>query len=157
MSVRADIRAGAGSRAAAVLLAGFALTTAAPAVAQDDLPNACPVDGCEVRIASAAAHDGEVALTLEANFMPDLSKNHVHVWWGEQFSVEQVSNNAETVHGVEQGSWHPTDAYPDYVTQSAASTAVREGATTLCVSAADRNHDILDPARFHCVDVGDAL
>jgi hypothetical protein len=86
-----------------------------------------------------------------------MSRNHVHVWWGENFTVQQVSNNAEPVHKVKQGEWHPTDEYPTYVTQSAASTSVRGSAKTLCVSAADRNHDILDIAKLNCVDVSGQL
>ncbi len=100
---------------------------------------------------------GEIALVFEANFLPDLSRNHIHVWWGDKYGVAQVSNNAEPVHGVQQGDWHPTDSYPDYVTTGASSTAVRDGTTTLCVSAADRNHDILDVEVFHCVSVENLL
>lgn len=119
--------------------------------------NACPVDGCEVSIVSTAGEGREILLTLKANFVPDLSRNHVHVWWGEKYSVEQVSNNAEPVHAVKQGDWHPTDSYPTYVTTGASSTASRDGAITLCVSAADRNHDILDIQKLHCVSVEDVL
>lgn len=125
------------------------------ALAQD--ANACPVDGCMIRIVSVAPMGDELELTLEANFAPEFSKNHIHVWWGDKFDVKQVSQNAETEYGVTQGNWHPTDEYPVYVTQSAASTAERDGSSTLCVSAADRNHDILDPALFECQSVADHL
>src|SRR3546814_1231767 len=76
-------------------------------MAQENLPNACPVDGCEVTIAEVAKAGDELAVTLDANFMPDVSRNHFHVWWGENYTVEQVSNNAEPTYGVEQGDWHP--------------------------------------------------
>lgn len=126
------------------------------ALAQDK-SNACPVDGCIVQIVSAEPKGDELEVTFDANFTPDMSKNHIHIWWGEQFDVKQVSNNAETVHGVKQGSWHPTDDFPSYVTQSAASVAERDGAVTLCVSAADRNHDIIDVTLFECKSVADVL
>ncbi|HEX6118704.1 MAG TPA: hypothetical protein VFZ03_04575 [Dongiaceae bacterium] len=125
--------------------------------AEDPLPNACPVDGCEVRISSVQKEGDELRLTFDANFSPDFARNHIHVWWGDNFKVEQVSNNAEPVHHVTQGEWHPTGDYPSYVTQSAVSTKVRGKATTICVSAADRNHDILDVARFQCMDVSGYL
>lgn len=125
--------------------------------AQDAMPNACPVDGCEVRIVSVERDGDELRLTLEANYAPDMSRNHIHVWWGDNFKIEQVSNNAEPVHHVKQGEWHPTADYPAYITQSAASTTVRGSATTLCVSAADRNHDILDVSKLNCMDVSDHL
>lgn len=127
------------------------------AKAQDSLPNACPVDGCEVKIVGVSKAGGELQVTFESNFKPDMSKNHFHVWWGELYTVEQVSNNAEPTYGVKQGDWHPTDEFPAYVTQSAASVSVRNGTKTLCVSAADRNHDILDSKVYNCVDVGEHL
>lgn len=127
------------------------------AVLAQDAGNACPVDGCKVTIASTEKDGDEVKIVFDANYMPDLSKNHLHVWWGENFDVKQVSNNAETAYNVKQGDWHPTDLYPEYTTQSAASVTTRGEATTICVSAADRNHDILDPAVFDCVSVADLL
>lgn len=135
---------------------GVAIAAYGPAVSAQD-SNACPVDGCTIRIISAEKSGDELKLTFEANFTPDFSKNHIHIWWGEQFDVKQVSNNAETVHGMKQGSWHPTDEFPAYTTQSAASVAERNGATSLCVSAADRNHDILDPSLFECTSVAEHL
>jgi hypothetical protein len=124
---------------------------------QDTMPNACPVDGCTVKIVGVQKSGDELQLTLESNFTPDMSKNHVHVWWGENYKIEQVSNNAEPVHHVKQGEWHPTADYPAYTTQSAVSTTVRNGAKTICVSPADRNHDILDVKVSHCVDVSGQL
>ena len=140
--------------AALAIPAVFSLN--ATALAQD-AGNACPVDGCKVTIASTEKDGDEIKIVFNANFTPDLSKNHLHVWWGENFDVKQVSNNAETEYNVKQGDWHPTDLYPEYTTQSAASVATRGEATTICVSAADRNHDILDPAVFDCVSVADLL
>jgi hypothetical protein len=141
--------------------AGFGVLLVASASiaakAQESLPNACPVDGCTVQIQDVSKAGEELEVTLEANFTPDVSNNHFHVWWGELYTVQQVSNNAEPAYGVKQGDWHPSADYPTYKTQSAASVSVREGARTLCVSAADRNHDILDPNVYHCVDVGDHL
>jgi hypothetical protein len=127
------------------------------AEAADPLPNACPVDGCEVKIVGVEKEGNELRVTLEANYTPDMSRNHVHVWWGDNYKIEQVSNNAEPVHKVKQGEWHPTADYPTYITQSAASTSVRGSAKTLCVSAADRNHDILDVSKLNCVDVSSHL
>lgn len=125
--------------------------------AQESLPNACPVDGCEVKIVDVNNAGDELQITFESNFQPDMSKNHFHVWWGELYTVEQVSNNAEPTYDVKQGDWHPTDEFPTYTTQSAASVTLRNGTRTLCVSAGDRNHDILDPKVYDCVDVGDHL
>ena len=121
------------------------------------MPNACPVDGCEVKIVDFSRSGAELELTFDANFTPDNSKNHFHVWWGENFTVEQVGRNAEPLYGVKQGRWHRHDDYPTYVTQGAASMSVRGDAVTLCVSAADRNHNILDVKIYHCVNVKDKL
>ena len=125
--------------------------------AADDLPNSCPVDGCIVSIVDVKKEGSELKLTFKANYKPDMSRNHIHVWWGDNYTVQQVSNNAETVHKVKQGDWHPTADFPTYVTQSGASMTVRGTAKTLCVSAGDRNHDIIDVKLFQCTDVSPFL
>ncbi|WP_188908481.1 hypothetical protein [Aureimonas endophytica] len=135
----------------------MAFAASAGSVTAEPAVNACPVDGCQIHFVSVEKADGELRLTLEANFKPDMSKNHIHVWWGDNFDVKQVSNNAETLYGVKRGVWHPTDEYPVYVTQSGASMKERRNATTLCVSAGDRNHDIIDPALFECRSVADLV
>ena len=121
------------------------------------MPNACPVDGCEVTIEGVEKSGEELEITFKSNFAPDVSKNHFHVWWGENFTVEQVGRNAQTVHGVKQGRWHRHADYPTYTTQGSSSTGVRGEAVTICVSAADRNHNILDVKVYDCVDVRDKL
>lgn len=147
----------AGRMARRVLMAAAALTAIVPAAWAQEMTNACPVDGCQVRIVSVEKSGDELQLTFEANYLPDFSKNHFHVWWGENFTVEQVSNNAEPVHHVKQGEWHPTAEYPAYVTQSEVSVKNRGSATTLCVSAGDRNHDIIDVKQYDCRSVADLL
>ena len=122
-----------------------------------DMPNACPVDGSLVSIIEVAPKDGELSITFEANFTPDNARNHLHVWWGEQYTVEQVGRNAQSDFSVEQGKWHRHDDYPNYLTTGAASVTVRADATTLCVTAADRGHNVLDAALFNCIDVSEHL
>ena len=129
----------------------------APLAASADMPNTCPVDGCEVSIAALAKAGDELKLTLESNFTPDNSKNHFHMWWGEQYKPEQVGRNAKSEYNVEQGKWHRHDDYPTYTTTGSASVAMREGATTLCVTAADADHNVLDADKFHCMDVSEYL
>ena len=133
------------------------ITFGEAAIAADDPPNACPVDGCSVTIASVAKAGDELELTFTSNFTPDVSKNHFHVWWGKKFTIEQAGRGAKPVYGVTKGEWHRHDDFPEYVTQGAASTSVREGTSELCVSAADRDHNIIDIKAFHCVDVSDRL
>ena len=143
---------------------GFATLCAAGMVigaevspAVDALPNACPVDGCTVTIIGVERSGDELQLMLKANFSPDMSKNHIHVWWGDNFTVDQVSNDAETTHHVRQGKWHPMADYPSYVTKGAASMKVRDNSKTICVSPADRNHNIIDVKIFQCVDISNQL
>ena len=145
-------------RFCAVLLGMLGTVLGASTVhAADPMPNACPVDGCDVRIVDVKRSGDELELTFKSNFSPNVSKNHFHVWWGERYTVKQVGRNAETVHGVTQGRWHRHDDYPTYITKGAASTSVRNGAVTTCVSAADRNHNILDVQIYHCVDASSHL
>ncbi len=126
------------------------------ALAAEPMANACPVDGCEVKILEVKAAGGELALTFEANFKPDVSKNHLHVWWGEQYDIKQVGRNASAF-GVDKGKWHRHDDYPVYTTTGAASTSIRDGAVKICVTAADRNHNVLDVSLYHCVDASGHL
>ena len=152
-----EIKNGALRPMFAAVTAVLVVVGARDARSADAMPNACPVDGCEVKIVDVKKDGDELQITFEANFSPDLSKNHVHIWWGEQYTVKQVGRNAEPEFGVTQGKWHLTDNYPVYVTQGAASVGARGDAKTLCVSAADRDHNILDANAFHCVDVSQQL
>ena len=117
--------------------------------------NACPVDGCRVHIDNVVRDGDELKITWTANYKPDFSRNHIHVYW-DTFTADQVSDDAAD-RGVTQGSWHPTDEYPTYVTGSEASVARRGGSTTLCVTAGDRNHIVIDSKLFDCYDVKDLL
>lgn len=117
--------------------------------------NACPPEGCEITIEAVQTEGDELAVTFAANFEPDLSRNHIHIYW-DIYTAEQVSSDAEA-RGVEQGDWHPTDAYPNYVTESGASVANRGDSTTLCVTAADRDHAVLDSSIVDCFDVSDLV
>jgi hypothetical protein len=117
--------------------------------------NACPVEGCEIRIDEVARDGDEMKVTWTANFLPDFSRNHIHVYW-DTFTADQVSNDSDA-RGVAQGSWHPTDEYPAYTTQSEASVARRNGSTRICVTAGDRNHNVIDAKLFQCTDVKELL
>lgn len=145
-----------GRAALAVACVAGGLSVATTALGQDGM-NACPVDGCIVQIVSAERAGDEIKVVFDANFVPDLSKNHFHVWWGENYSVEQVSGNAESFYGVEQGIWHPIDDYPEYTTTGDIAVAARGEAVTLCATASGRNHDILDPTLVSCMSVADLV
>ena len=135
-------------------LAFFAALIPAQSQAQDG-NNACPVDGCIVKISSVKVTDGELDMVFEANFVPSMSKNHLHVWWGEQYDIKQVTANAESTYKMTQGVWHPTDEYPNYKTRGVISTAERGSAVTICVTASDRNHEVIDPEVMDCKNVAD--
>jgi hypothetical protein len=117
--------------------------------------NACPEDGCTIAITAAEASDGELSLTWDANFAPELARNHIHVYW-DNFEPAQVSGDAEA-RGVEQGDWVPTDVSPTFVTEGAVSLAERGDSTTVCVTAADGEHAVLDEALEQCFDISASL
>lgn len=129
-------------------------TTATPA-AGVPVANACPADGCAITIVDAARQDDEIAVTWEANFKADVAKNHIHVYW-DIYTADQVSSDAEA-RGVKQGEWVPTDVVPTYVTESAVSVDTRGGSTTICVTAGDRDHAVIDASLVDCRDVSDLL
>lgn len=152
--------------AAALLLAAMVLLlpacggdddeAAAPAeattVAQQ---NACPVDGCTIEITDVEQEGDELRVTWTANFEPDFSKNHIHIYW-DTYTADQVSNDAAD-RGETQGEWVPTGAYPEFVTEGVVSTESRGESTTLCVTAADRDHNVLDSSLTDCRDVSELL
>lgn len=130
-------------------------TTRAPSGNEAPVANACPASGCTITILDVVESGDELEVTWEANFLPDVSRNHIHIYW-DTFRAEEVSSDAEA-NGFEQGDWSPTDSYPTYITESGASVANRADSTTLCVTAADRDHAVLDPTVVHCLDVGSSL
>jgi hypothetical protein len=131
---------------------GTGETTTGP---EAPVANACPAEGCQIRIVDATRDGGEIAVTWEANFVPDVSKNHIHVYW-DIYTADQVSSDAEA-RGVTQGEWVPTDVVPTYVTESAVAVATRGDSTTLCVTAGERDHAVIDAALVDCRDVADLL
>ena len=119
--------------------------------------NACPVEGCKIEIASAAkGPNGELSLDFTANFAPDVSKNHIHVYW-DRYTAQQVSNDAEPKYKVKQGDWIPTDVTKGFITEGAVSVKGREQSHTVCVTAGDRDHNVLDPSVTNCRDVSSLL
>ena len=124
----------------------------------DELPNACPVDGCSISIASAEAADGEVAVVFDANFTPDFERNHIHIYW-DAYEAGSVSSDFQERGFEDQGKWHPTDEYPNYTTESDASVSseFRGDSTTLCVTAADTDHSVIDPTIEECLDVSEFI
>lgn len=131
--------------------------TAGADTADDAAGNACPPDGCTIAIAAVAADPdaGELVVTFDANFSPDIAGNHFHVYW-DNFEADQVSSDA-TDRGVTQGDWHPTDEYPDYTTSEAMSVSERGDSETICVTTGDRDHAVIDATAVVCEDVSAPL
>jgi len=149
---------GCGSDAVDTPAAGTEATTADQTTADqstEPTQNACPVDGCRVSIEAAEPTDDELLLTFEANYLPDFSKNHIHVYW-DIYTAAEVSSDA-VANGLEQGVWVPTDSYPTYTTAEVVSTAERGGSSTLCVTTSDGDHNVIDKDAVHCVDVSQHL
>lgn len=127
-------------------------TTSRPAAAP---ANACPPDGCRVRIVEATREGGELRLRFDANYTADESRNHFHVFW-DTYAANQVSDDAERRFGVKQGDWVPTADNP-YTTGEAVSVQVRGQSRRVCVTAGDRDHNVIEPGLVDCRDVSDLL
>ncbi|MFT7647612.1 MAG: hypothetical protein ACI8Y4_002362 [Candidatus Poriferisodalaceae bacterium] len=121
----------------------------------DAAQNACPADGCQINFGTIEKSGDELEITWDLNFDPDINSNHIHIYW-DNFSAAQVSNDA-TERNVIQGDWVPTDLSPVYVTDGPASTSVRGDSTTLCLVAADRDHNVIDEGVEICKDVSEFL
>jgi hypothetical protein len=116
------------------------------------------VEGCKILITSAEASGDEIKLVFDANFTPDFERNHIHVFWDSQ-DPGAVGSDFQDEGFSEQGRWHPTDEYPEYATQADASVAseFRAGSTTICVTAGDTDHAVIDPGLTACRDVADLV
>lgn len=121
----------------------------------DPVGNACPPEGCNIQIVAVEKSGTELVINWEANFLPDVSRNHIHVYW-DNFQAEQVSSDAEA-NGFDQGDWVPTSEYPSYTTEGAISLSSRGESTTICVTAANRDHAVLDAKAVHCMDVSNSI
>ena len=127
-------------------------TTSQPAASSQ---NACPVEGCEITITDVQPEGDELRLSWDANFGPDFSKNHVHVFW-DTYTADEVTNDA-AARGETQGEWVPTGDHPEFVTEGPVSTGARAESTTICVTAGDRDHNVIDSSIVDCRDVADLL
>lgn len=134
---------------------GTAGTTTTTTVVEGPVSNACPAEGCAVTIDDAVLEGTEIKVTWETNFVPDISKNHIHIYW-DIYTAEQVSSDAEA-NNLTQGEWVPTADVPSYVTESAVSVDKRGDSHTICVTAGDRDHAVIDPTAVDCIDVSDLL
>jgi hypothetical protein len=129
--------------------------TTAPEPTTGAASNACPVDGCNVSFQSIDDAGDEIKLTFTSNYAPEVSGNHYHVYW-DRFEAKQVSNDAETKHGVTQGEWEPTADNP-FTTTGAVAVAQRGESTMICVTPGDKDHNVIDPAVVECRDVANLL
>lgn len=121
----------------------------------DPVGNACPPEGCSIQITGVEKSGAELVISWSANFLPDVSRNHIHVYW-DNFKAEQVSSDAEA-NGFVQGDWVPTSAYPNFTTEGAMSLSSRGESTTICVTTGNRDHAVLDPKAVHCMDVSASI
>ena len=121
------------------------------------LDTTCPADGCQIRILQAEPSGSELALTLEANWILSTGARHAHYFWSPTYTAEQVGGDSAARFGVARGSWNLSDAYPVYVTAGAASLSERGADVDLCVTAADGNHNVIDPTLFDCISVADVV
>jgi hypothetical protein len=154
-----SIGACGGSDEVADVAAAPVASAAAPAEAgADELPNACPVEGCKISIVSAERNGDEIALVFETNYTPDFERNHMHVFWDSQEPGSVSSDFAAKGFAV-QGKWNPTDEYPGYSTQADASvlSEFRGDSTTICVTAGDTDHAVIDATLVDCRDVSELL
>jgi hypothetical protein len=108
-----------------------------------------------VRFVSATRSGDEIRLTFEANYTPDVSRNHFHVFW-DTYTSKQVSVDAARRFGLSVGNWLPTADNP-FVTTGPVSVRVRGQSRKVCVTAGDRDHNVIDPSLVDCRDVSGLL
>ena len=65
--------------------------------------------------------------------------------------------NDAAARGEVQGEWVPTDDDPVFVTGDVVSTTKRGSSTKVCVTAGDRDHNVIESSIVNCRDVADLL
>ncbi len=129
--------------------------TTAPEPTSVAASNACPAEGCKVSFQGIEDAGDELTLTFSSNFTPELSGNRFHVYW-DRFEARQVSSDAASKHGVAQGEWQPTADNP-FTTTGPAAVGRRGESTAICVTAGDKDNNVIDPAAAECRDVAGFL
>ena len=88
------------------------------------------------------ADGDELKITWEANFVPDASNNHIHVYW-DTYTADQVSNDA-AARGVDQGEWVPDRRLPRLRHRGGHVGGEARRLDDLCVTAGDSDHNVID-------------
>jgi len=121
-----------------------------PAVPEEPVAPTVPPAACDggscITIDDVTLDGGELLITWTADgFVPDTSATHAHFYWGI-YDAAQVGTNA-----ADRSPWELTDAQP-FVPGGELQLANRPaGADTVCVTAADGEHAVIEPANHHCV------
>lgn len=135
---------------------GQGADAAAPAGAEGELLlNLCPEEGCRVEVTAAERQGEELLLSLQANFAPDLARNHIHIYW-DNFSAEQVGSDSPARFGVRQGEWAEVER-TSFATSGRVSVSARGESMMICATAADLDHRVINPRQSDCFEVGELV
>ncbi len=97
---------------------------------------------------------GELAIEWTPDgFEPDVANEHAHFFW-DVYEPDQVGSNAADF-DAEQAPWELTDQIPFVPGGELQLANLPDDAEAVCVTVADGNHGVLDPANYHCVPLPD--
>jgi molecular chaperone DnaK len=97
---------------------------------------------------------GNLRIEWTSDFSPNTAAKHAHFFW-DIYESAQVGTNAASF-GVSQAPWELT-ANTTFVPGGEMALSNRPaGAEGVCVTAANGNHGVIDPANFHCVELPDS-
>jgi len=110
-------------------------------------PAACDGGLC-IQIDDVTVDGGDLLITWTADgFVPDTAATHAHFYWGI-YDAAQVGTNA-----TDRAPWELTDAQP-FVPGGEMQLVNRpDGADTVCVTAADGEHAVIEPANHSCFPI----
>jgi len=104
---------------------------------------------------SVQIKDGELYVMWDpSGFEPDTSGTHAHFFW-DVYEPDQVGTNAAEDYGVEQAPWELTDERPFVPTGAMRLSKRPEDADRICVTVADGDHAVIEPANYQCVPLPD--
>jgi serine/threonine protein kinase len=108
----------------------------------------CPPGAPCIEMSTIRVVDGEYVIEWSADFTPSVSDTHAHFFW-DVYEAAQVGSAS-----VDRAPWELTARQPFVPAEELRLANRPSDATGICVTPADADHEVIDPASFHCALVG---
>ena len=108
----------------------------------------CPGDGdCIVMLSAGFFDDGTRVIVWSSSFDITLGTKHAHFFW-DIYRPDQVGTAS-----ADRAPWELTFDQGFTPSGELLESNRPAGATGICVTPADGNHTVIDPAYYHCIEL----